>query len=406
MRILASLSGILFLSYAAAQTPELKVRLYPEKQTYLIGEPIFLNLDVVNHSEKPVVLDNSFGKCEPDPTDVIGARRRARAHWAPSCYGGTGGSCGHGNFELKPGEKVTEKIFLSGSFSLDEPGTYRVLAGRHIPVYADLRSHAEVGTLEAASDFSIKVEQGSEEQLKSIFDQYTRDLAVKDSIVPGGWDVNRYKARINDVDAITTFAPAFLEDVILQLSEMPDWTLKTIPALGRLNTVRTRKRLEQLAEQAEKGWLSQPAVGALAYTRDPSVLPVLMRIGNTRNHPARSFAIWDTGLYGEEAIPYLAGILKDSEVYRKIDAVRALGATGSRAAVPVLISLLQTSEGILLRDVRIGLAQLTHFAVDGYPLDGIPRPDEWRRWRKWWEADGETAEIFDTEHCSQPLPLP
>lgn len=37
---------------------QIEARVCPEKEEYILGEPIFLNIEVVNHSEKPVVLDS------------------------------------------------------------------------------------------------------------------------------------------------------------------------------------------------------------------------------------------------------------------------------------------------------------------------------------------------------------
>jgi hypothetical protein len=54
-------------------------------------------------------------------------------------------------------------------------------------------------------------------------------------------------SRIDTVNAIMILAPLFLEEVFLESSEMPEWALRTIPALGILNTGRIRKRLAESA---------------------------------------------------------------------------------------------------------------------------------------------------------------
>lgn len=193
-------------------------------------------------------------------------------------------------------------------------------------------------------------------------------------------------------------APPFLEDVILQLSEADNWTIeRAIPALGLLNTVQTRKRLAELAEQSY-----QLALGALAQTRDPSALALLMRIGSREDHPARSMATHNTGVYGDAAIPFLEAVLKNPDADPHIDA----SATASPKAVPLLIDLLRNSEGLLLLDVRRSLAQLTHFVVDGSPVDMKPRPYEYDSWLKWWASNQETGEIFNTDQCVEASPLP
>jgi len=58
----------------------------------------------------------------------------------------------------------------------------------------------------------------------------------------------------------------FLEEVTLELSEMPEWVLRTIPALGVLNNERNRKRLAELPENPKDRGYRQPAIGALTNT--------------------------------------------------------------------------------------------------------------------------------------------
>jgi HEAT repeat protein len=195
--------------------------------------------------------------------------------------------------------------------------------------------------------------------------------------------------------------PSFLEDVILKMSKTRMAKSQSIAALGILNTERTRARLVEIAEQTSVGNDSTNAVIALAKTRDPSALPVLMRIG-----PARPYAIWNIGLFGDKAIPFLTNALKNPGLQN--DAIRGLGATGSRAAVPILIELLNNPQGAQLNLVRESLAQLTHLAAGSLFLSDAATPgqDDYRRWMAWWESKGTTAEIFNTDRCSEVKALP
>jgi hypothetical protein len=47
---------------------------------------------------------------------------------------------------------------------------------------------------------------------------------------------------------------------------MPEWVLRTIPALGVLNNERNRKRLAELPENPKDRGYRQPAIGALTNT--------------------------------------------------------------------------------------------------------------------------------------------
>jgi hypothetical protein len=60
-------------------------------------------------------------------------------------------------------------------------------------------------------------------------------------------------------------------------------------------------------------------------------LEILTRIADTKDHPARNEALRDIGLFGEAAVPYLTGALKNSQT--KDRAIRGLGETACSAAV-------------------------------------------------------------------------
>ncbi len=62
--------------------PSLQARIYPEKATYFLGEPIFLDLELVNVTEKPVAVDSRLGEpcATPDTIEVVGAKRRLPGH--------------------------------------------------------------------------------------------------------------------------------------------------------------------------------------------------------------------------------------------------------------------------------------------------------------------------------------
>lgn len=275
---------------------------------------------------------------------------------------------------------------------MDAPGTYKVQARRRISIYADSKV---VGTLDATSELDIEIVQGDVAELKRAFEKYTRDLTF-----------DGFQVRFNAIAAITTAAPPFLEDHILQLSRTSYGAGPTITALASLNTPRTRKRLAEMAEDPDRPGTRQAAIGALAQTLDPSVLNILERIAKTGLPGDRSLAITNLGLFGKPGFALLSFTLRDPDVNIQIAAVRGMGATASRSAVPILIDLLRTSDRQLALDARVSLAELTHFAVDGKPFLQNPPPEEWRRWHQWWVANHATAEIFDTNHCSEPRPLP
>jgi hypothetical protein len=366
----------------------LEARIYPEKETYILGEPIFLNIEVVNKGAGSVFIDDTF----EGELKVSGAKPAPPNDWAITCYESF--SRGVSSVEVRPGEKKVKKlILLNDLYSLDRPKTYRAYA------WFGFRSeHTPAKSLKVSSHFGVRVIQGTEAQLKAVFEPYIRDSAISYSYR----NSQQYEVWNNAMAAITTMPPPFLEDFILKLSETDssrsDYIIR---ALLHLNTERTRKRIEELAEVPNS---SLYAVGALIRMHDSSAATVLMRIGNMNYNPAQSCAISHVGLFGVSAIPYLTAALKNRQT--QMDAVRGLGATATREAVPLLIEMLDKSTGALLRNVRESLARLTHFADGGAPINEKPRPNEYRRWREWWALHGATFKIYDGNRWSKAKPLP
>ena len=108
---------------------------------------------------------------------------------------------------------------------------------------------------------------------------------------------------------------------------------------------------------------------------------------------------------GTAAVPALVGMLKDSSIDIQQGAVRALYLTGSRSAVPVLISLLPSREWRVSLTAEYGLEVLTHRSGASTKL-AKPPPDTYLKWDRWWKTDGQTAIIFKADQCGEIEPLP
>jgi hypothetical protein len=294
---------------------------------------------------------------------------------------------------LKPGAKHATRIFLNAGFRLDHAGTYAVHARRRVPVYPLGEWTPQTAlSKDFASDFQITLVQGSEEELKAACQPYIEDASTPDR-------GDHWMA----IWAVEEMAPAFLEDLILKLADMPNRA--NAQALLRLNTPRSEQKLAQLAEQSSGAALQQGAIQALAQTRDRTYLPVLIRIADRSTDGNRDFAIWGTGLFGEDAIPFLQSTLADPDVYARVAAVRGLGITGSRTAVSILIGALQDPGDEVRREVTQSLAELTHRSITKEPWTEPPSADQYRRWREWWLRTGITGPIYGTDSCVQPQSL-
>lgn len=390
---------VLFIQFAPsafAQNQALVGRFFPEKQKYLVGEPIFIDFEIANTGEQPVWIDGRMGQpcIAPDPITVVGAKYHGfGSDSSLGCFGGLAGSCTGNDIELKGSEKHTVRIFLSALFRLDHAGVYQVQARRRVPV--NLSGEKSVRPLtqsqdirDFSSDFQITLVKGSEEELRQAFQPYVRDVDSSDPLV-------QYQA----IGVITEMAPPFLEDVILKLAELPNRAAAAASALGRLNTARAKQRLAEMAEDSQQ---RQSAIVALAKTRDRAYLPVLIRISNGTTGGDRALAIQSAGLIGgRDAIPFLVSVLHESDVNARVAALRGLGITASRSAVPVLIGTLQDPGEQIFREATQSLAELTHHSITNEPWAEKPSEEAFGRWQGWWSRNKLTAPTYGTDNCVQ-----
>ncbi|MBZ5562691.1 MAG: HEAT repeat domain-containing protein [Acidobacteriia bacterium] len=387
-------AGVILPALAPAQS--LEGRFYPEKPRYLLGEPFFIELEVKNTGSKPVSIDSRLGvPCiQRDPIEVAGAKHQGFG-WDTTlgCYGGIAGSCASGMIELKPGEKYIERIFLNGLYALDHTGVYEVHARRRVPVYPQgVWTPQSSDNREFSSDFQITLVTGTEDDLKAAFAPYVQAAT-------GPFTKDQWQA----IAAINSMGPPFLEELILKWA---DTLGRSNPAaLARLNTPRARQKLMELAEHSPQGYIRQEAIQALAKTRDRSYLPVLVRVAETSKDGNREMAIWRTGLFGADAVPFLAKMLRDPDANARVAAARGLGITASRSAVTALIEALRDPDVQVFMNVCESLAELTHHSITSPPRATTPSEAAWRRWHDWWVRNGLAAPIYTTDNCVQPRPL-
>jgi hypothetical protein len=122
----------------------------------------------------------------------------------------------------------------------------------------------------------------------------------------------------------------------------------------------------------------------------------MLRIMNVRQGYSSEIAAKGAGLLcGERAIPQLVSLLaQKSSTLPAYEIAYALGNTGSRTAVPILIELLSNPDAGIHRAASEALYALTHRMTDGED-SGVDH----QNWVSWWALEGERAEIFDPTEC-------
>jgi hypothetical protein len=309
-----------------------------------------------------------------------------------------------GAISLAPGASRSERLLLNyKSNALGDlrapvgvPGDYTVEASRKIayaPV-AGSRIYTAPDRGEVRQTFHLRVDPALELS-PTIYALYIQQLDSKEDTV------RREAAR-----TLATLAPAALEPLLLTFATSKDPALQEFAplALANLGTKASLAALAQMLRDSQPGtYESMMAAEKLGQTHDPAWLPLLLEVADQHGGQYLANAA-ESG--GDAAIPALLVRLHSQDPGIRNAAIYAFGSTGSRAAVPVLLSLLGGQGD---RDTAIyanvALMRLTHFyAEQGVDGDAIP---SWQgRWQRWWLASGASATIYRPGACAEDVKLP
>jgi HEAT repeat protein len=379
-----------------------------EKSTFAYGEPVFLSLTLHNDGSEA----EEIGISDPYSCSGYQIYISRDAAPAPTCFkgGGWGVTCLSGALSLVPGASHAERILLNyknvshGDLRapVGPPGDYTVDASRDIAFALPGNSavFSAPDHIEVSQQFHIRVDD-SLELSPAAYAPYVQQLSSKDDQV-----------RSEAARTLATLAPAALESLLLTFATSKDHTVKQFAplALANLGTKKSLAALAQMLVDNEPGtYESMTAADNLGKTHDPAWYPVLLEFADQRGSMYLSYAA-ESG--GDIAIPALVARMHNLDLNTRGAAIYALGQTGSRSAVPILISLLGVEGGQReqagLNDAisaNAALRQLTHFyAEQGSDGDLI---STWqRRWQHWWSTSGSTANIYRPGECVADMELP
>jgi hypothetical protein len=199
---------------------------------------------------------------------------------------------------------------------------------------------------------------------------------------------------------LLTFATS-KDDVLKQFAPL---------ALANLATKASLAALAQMLLSTKPGTYEYMAAAEkLGRTHDPAWLPLLLEVADQHGTMYLSYAA-ESG--GDAAIPALLARLHSHDPNIRDAAIYALGRTGSRAAIPLLINFLgvqtnqKTGNGESAAiSANAALMQLTHvYAEQG--SDGNAIPSWQRRWQQWWLTSGSSATIYRPGECVADVKLP
>jgi len=207
------------------------------------------------------------------------------------------------------------------------------------------------------------------------------------------------------VRRISVIVEGQLEDVLLAFADNPEFREFAPLAFHRLNTQRSMKALANLVKKTEVGsYENIKSADYLAESNDPQWFPLLQDVA--QKHAQISNYVDDAAeLGGDGMLPTLVSLLSSPDKeFTRINAVTAMGSTGSRAAVPILLDLLKSSDTDIADRARYGLRMLTHRTPSDDQSESLQ--SEYPKWRQWWAREGSSAPIYKPTECGNLIPLP
>jgi hypothetical protein len=378
------------LCYSVPAIGQISGRFFLEKHDFALGEPVFLNFEASNsgRESKDIIHANPYSFCagyqihfssDPSPTSSCAL--------LPG-----GGSCASSSITLEPGATHSERVLINYEHQIVKPGDYEVDVTRHLsygpgggqlPLKFSAEFHERLRFV-----VNAKAQFGASE-LKTWVDQLQSLDAAK---------------RAEAARTLASLAPHSLESTLLGFIE--DLRLRYFAplAMHRLNTPQSNAGLAEILRRTQLGTPENiEAAEFLASTADPQWYPLLLELA--RKRPGDGFYLYPAAESGgDRAVRVLIDSVHSGRGVARRVAISALGYTGSRAAVPVLLDLLGDSD--LDPDsssaALYALRQLTRRTVN----EAKDSPQfQSRKWREWWSRHAGDARIYKRTECTEFYPL-
>jgi hypothetical protein len=384
---------LLFVTTGLAKA-QLSGRFYLDKETFTLGEPVFLYFEVINAGAGAlkVVRANPYSFCSGYEIHVSSDENRTSACAAM----GWAGSCLSSDVELKPGQQRVERILLNFDHKIGVAGDYDIQAKRSL-AYADAGAGffgPNSPKLEIHEQLHIRIDASANLDPR-VFEKFVTQLHSSDA-----------EKKSEAARTLATLAPKSLEETLLVFADDPQLRYFAPLAFHNLNTARSMSAMADLLRKSEVGSAeNMDSAKYLAESDDPQWFPLLLEVAQKK--PTIVNYVDDAAeLGGAKMLPYLLVWLQSSDTdFTRPNAVTGMGYTGSREAIPQLIDVLRSPEQSISQRALWGLRQLTHFSVGGDHWLDQPQ-SQYSRWLQWWATNGTTAHVYKANECGDVRPLP
>ncbi|HWZ52318.1 MAG TPA: HEAT repeat domain-containing protein [Granulicella sp.] len=210
--------------------------------------------------------------------------------------------------------------------------------------------------------------------------------------------------RMEAARALAGIAPPSLEETLLGFINNPEFRRYAALAFHRLNTPRSMDAMAELMqgpvtnEQMEAGRY-------LAETGNQRWYP-LLRDAAEKNVRISSYPAYAAELGGDKALPMLIAFAKSPDrEFTGGNAIMAMGSTGARNAIPVLLDYLNSPDVNISDRAAYALQLMTHRTAARDKLNRNRRTES-AEWSQWWKREGATARIYKDTECGEMIQLP
>lgn len=379
---------------------DVAVTVKPSQPEYLVGEPVFVVVEMTNVGTEPV----GYWICESDTHLTVPNGRRKRNPNLHGCFAGEGGGSGCGVYDpptLASGKSVSFRYLLKGyrleSGEYDLHATGKAGAGWY---FGWGRNESSVSNRKQSDPvegavfdvwLKLNVREGTEDELRERYVPYVEQAKYANLMVR-----TFREARA----AIAEMAPPFLEKTILSFADQQETANLAAEGLGQIPTTASRADLIALfnksADLRLRGSLLKALAGIATDAEMPFFASLLPGHSSALDDDLRRTAALGIGkIGGENAVKMLTSAFPGAGAGVREAMVEALGNTRSAAAVPVLIGMY--ADETVQNDVCGALSTLTHRTW----CDGTaPTPaDAQVRWWQWWGAHQSGLTLYDTDQC-------
>jgi HEAT repeat protein len=197
---------------------------------------------------------------------------------------------------------------------------YAIRSSTSIVVHAqDLFDSPEIARFDVSESLAIKVQSGSEYQLQAAFQPYVVELDSPDPL-----------KRSEAANAIAELAAPSLEDVLIEMTKT-SYAGAAINALRRVDTVKTRETLGQIANNSGDSGLRIAAISNLGRTSDLTYLPDLLRLMQSDEKEIQYAAAEAVGnLGGAKSVEQLTLLVSSPHRETRIAGAHGLGVAHSK----------------------------------------------------------------------------